>query len=137
PRCIWTLADETCLFTYIKTNCAKSGDGLNFDKSFWAQAAIDIAQSTTGAAKTADSCATKWSQLHATYNVVDRVTHYSGVAWSTDCGTDIIAESEGIWADIIKVSMSIPSAKPYKNKGWVPYNIMCELLPSKASGGRV
>jgi hypothetical protein len=43
-------------------------------------------------------------QLRATYNIVDRVAQYSGVAWSTDSGTNITAESEGLWADIIRVS---------------------------------
>jgi hypothetical protein len=43
-------------------------------------------------------------QLHATYNIVDRVAQYSGVAWSTDSGANITAESEGLWADVIRVS---------------------------------
>ncbi|KAG2752766.1 hypothetical protein P692DRAFT_20658289, partial [Suillus brevipes Sb2] len=76
----WTLADERHLITYIENNHAKGGDGLNFDKAFWVQAAANMVQSTTcGAVKTGDAYSSKWARLRATYNIVDRVAQYSGV----------------------------------------------------------
>ncbi|KAG2746290.1 hypothetical protein P692DRAFT_20739551 [Suillus brevipes Sb2] len=97
-RCFWMPADEKHLITYIENNRAKGGDGLNFDKAFWAQAAANIVQSTTcGAVTTGVAYSSKWARLCATYNIVDRVAQYSGVAWSTDSGANITAESKRLW----------------------------------------
>jgi hypothetical protein len=63
-RCHWTSADESCLINYITTHKAKGGDGLNFNKNFWAQAANDVAHSTmTGAVKTPHACNQKWQRV--------------------------------------------------------------------------
>ncbi|KAG2030282.1 hypothetical protein BDR03DRAFT_834219, partial [Suillus americanus] len=52
----WSSADELWLLDYITTHKARGGDGLNFDKTFWVQAALDVAHTTTiGAVKTADA----------------------------------------------------------------------------------
>ncbi|KAG2070886.1 hypothetical protein BDR04DRAFT_968656, partial [Suillus decipiens] len=98
----WMSDDETRLINYITTHKAKGGDGLNFDKNFWAQVTQNMASSTTvGLVKTADACHQKWVQV-STFHVVDRVAHYSGISWSTECGTNIMAKSETVWTDIIK-----------------------------------
>ncbi|KAG2365889.1 hypothetical protein BDR07DRAFT_1480772 [Suillus spraguei] len=133
-RCFWTPADEMELIAYIKDNHAKGSDGLSCDKQFWSQAAAHIAPTTTcGAVKTGDACLSKWAHISlcSMYYIVDRVSHYSGIAWSQERGADIMAKSEGIWADIVK---NISGANHYKSKGWAPYDAMAELVPSKASG---
>ncbi|KAG2069307.1 hypothetical protein BDR04DRAFT_975435, partial [Suillus decipiens] len=107
---------------------AKGSDGLNFDKQFWSQAAAHITPTTTcGAVKTGDACLSKWGRISlcSTYHIIDRVSHYSGIAWSQEHGADITAKSEGLWADIVK---NIPGANCYKNKGWLPYDSMAELM---------
>jgi len=60
----WSSADESHLLNYIATHKAKGGDGLNFDRTFWAQAAIDVVHTTTsGVPKTADARQQKWARV--------------------------------------------------------------------------
>jgi hypothetical protein len=63
-RCFWTLDDETHLIQYIATHQAKSGDGMDFDKTFWTSASIETSKHTIqGAPKTIDACQSKWAQV--------------------------------------------------------------------------
>ncbi|KAG2360201.1 hypothetical protein BDR07DRAFT_1241569, partial [Suillus spraguei] len=104
----------------------KGGDGLNFNRTFWNQVAEHLAPFTTsGGVKTGDACSTKWTRLRTAYSIVDRVAHYSGISWSAERGADITFESEGVWANIIK---NIPTAKPYRNKGWPLYEYLAEFM---------
>ncbi|KAG2362339.1 hypothetical protein BDR07DRAFT_1376596 [Suillus spraguei] len=116
-RCHWLLEDEKEFIAYIKENHAKGGDGLNFDRTscsihyfWWGEDSV---------------------QLCTAYSIIDRVAHYSGISWSAECGTDITFESKGVWANIIK---NIPTANPYRNKGWPLYEYLVEFMPSKAAG---
>ncbi|KAG2144558.1 hypothetical protein DEU56DRAFT_732685 [Suillus clintonianus] len=104
-RCNWTSADELRLLDFITTHKAKGGDGLDFNKTFWAQAAIDVAHTTTsGAVKTGEHCSQKWSRMHTTFSVADRVVNFLGISWSNELGANITPESETVWTDLIKVS---------------------------------
>jgi hypothetical protein len=61
-RCHWPLEDEAHLIQFLATNRAKGGDGMNFDKTVWASASIEMAKHTTqGAPKSADTCSSKWT----------------------------------------------------------------------------
>ncbi|KAG2347654.1 hypothetical protein BDR05DRAFT_876512 [Suillus weaverae] len=103
-RCHWSSADESCLLNYVTTHKAKGGDGLNFDKTFWTQATIDVVHTTTsGAMKTAEACHQKWARMRATFHVVDCVANFSGISWSSELGANITPESESVWTDLIKV----------------------------------
>jgi hypothetical protein len=46
-RCHWPLEDEAHLIQFLTTNRAKGGDGMNFDKTVWASASIEMAKHTT------------------------------------------------------------------------------------------
>ncbi|KAG2145912.1 hypothetical protein DEU56DRAFT_731938, partial [Suillus clintonianus] len=100
----WSTADELRLLDYVTTHKAKGGDGLNFDKTFWTQAASDVAHTTTSSAvKTAEACQQKWARMHATYSVVNWVANFSVISWSNETGANITPESESVWADLVKV----------------------------------
>ncbi|KAG2354506.1 hypothetical protein BDR07DRAFT_1305939 [Suillus spraguei] len=134
-RCFWMPDDDNRLIDFIEANRSRAGDGINFDKMFWTEAATYLAESTTqGAVKTGEACSSKWSWLRVTFDIVDRVANHSGVAWDQYCGADITTESEMVWADIVKAT---PSAKPYKTKGWLPYERLKNILPSKEKGTNV
>ncbi|KAG0707163.1 hypothetical protein DFH29DRAFT_773642, partial [Suillus ampliporus] len=138
---VWTLDDENKLIDFIEVNKSRGGDGANFDSTFWNEVSTHLAGSTSqGAVKTGESCLSKWTRLHATFSVVDKVANHSGMAWDNDCGADITPKSETVWADIIKVSTvqsfiyATPNAKSYKTKGWPLYDKLKNILPSNAKG---
>jgi hypothetical protein len=63
-RCVWTEGDETTLIDYITANHSKGGDGMNFDKVFWAAAATEMAKhNCSGLPKTANACRSKWARV--------------------------------------------------------------------------
>jgi hypothetical protein len=63
-RCVWTEGDETALIDYITANRSKGGDGMNFDKVFWAAAATEMAKhNCSGLPKTANACRSKWARV--------------------------------------------------------------------------
>ncbi|KAG1721613.1 hypothetical protein EDB19DRAFT_1917222 [Suillus lakei] len=129
-RCNWTDADESHLIEYITTHQAKGGDGLNFDKTFWAQATIDVAHTTSGGVvKSPVACHQKWKRMCTTFHVVDQIANFSGISWNNKCGANITPESESVWADLTK---EVPLAKPFKKKGWLLYEKMSNIMPSKA-----
>ncbi|KAG2115280.1 uncharacterized protein F5147DRAFT_769735 [Suillus discolor] len=128
-QCFWTLDNETWLIQYITTHRAKGGDGLNFDKTFWATVAATM--TAQGSLKTSEACQSKWSRIHSTFNIIDRLANYSGLEFRPELGANITDASESVWTELVK---SMPQAKQFKNKGWPHYDVVKELLPSKGRG---
>jgi hypothetical protein len=54
-------SDETRLIQYIATHRAKGGEHMDFDKSFWIDAATEMA--SQGTPTTAHACRSKWAQV--------------------------------------------------------------------------
>jgi hypothetical protein len=92
-------------------------------------------------------------QLRTTFSVVDKIASHSGWEYSLESGANITAESETVWTDwISKLEVSAANtplplaatnmiqakaaltAKQFKNKGWLHYDAMKQLLPSKTRG---
>ncbi|KAG2050115.1 hypothetical protein BDR06DRAFT_974769 [Suillus hirtellus] len=117
---IWSLNDETWLIQHISTHRTKGGEGLNFDKTFWATASAVMAadQSMQGHVKTSEACQSK-------------LANYFRINFSLKHGANIMEASESVWTDLVK---SISQAKQYKNKGWLYYDILKDILPSKGEG---
>ncbi|KIN97300.1 hypothetical protein M404DRAFT_96740, partial [Pisolithus tinctorius Marx 270] len=76
------------------------------------------------------SCKEKWKRVCDTYTVVDHLSHSSGFAYSKS-GADIGVANENSWDGYMKVHKD---AAPYKNKGWLFYDRMSVLIPSKCKG---
>ena len=64
-RSNWTEADERHLIAFLTDHKAEAGDGFSYKQSTWNAAARYMATqaSQRGAAKTAESCKNKWSQV--------------------------------------------------------------------------
>ena len=63
-QCFWTSDDEMHLIQFITTHQAKGGDGMNFNKTFWASTSTEMAKHTTqGAPKTSEACQQKWTRV--------------------------------------------------------------------------
>ncbi|KAG2340038.1 hypothetical protein BDR05DRAFT_890585, partial [Suillus weaverae] len=107
-RCNWSSTDELHLLDYVTTHKAKGGDGLNFDKKFWTQAATDVAHTTTMVRNgrvffwhsLCPPILLKQFKMCATYTVAN----FSGISWSHELGANIMPESESVWAYLVRVS---------------------------------
>ncbi|KAF8220200.1 hypothetical protein L208DRAFT_1085499, partial [Tricholoma matsutake] len=91
-----------------------------------------------GAAKTADSCKTKWGRIKEIFGIVDPLTNLSGIAWTLENGLgltdDTPSDLKEVWKDYVMVcalkSFSIfanhvqkhPKASLYGKKGWSLYD---------------
>ncbi|KAG2158560.1 uncharacterized protein EDB93DRAFT_1245793 [Suillus bovinus] len=84
-----------------------------------------------GPLKSSDACQSKWSRICSTFNIVNRLANYSGLEFSAELGPNITDASESVWTKLVK---SMPQAKQFKNKGWLHYDTLKELLPSKGRG---
>ncbi|KAG1794933.1 uncharacterized protein BJ212DRAFT_1244727, partial [Suillus subaureus] len=123
---IWSLADEMRLVDYIADKHSKVGDGTNFTRTFWNNAALHMAAGPVpeGAPKMADSCQSKWSRIM--FKVVDKLSNTSGVSYDFEKGANIDDEGETMWMDYISKN---PNAKAFKNKGWLHFEKLQGVIP--------
>ncbi|KAG2355718.1 hypothetical protein BDR07DRAFT_1227250, partial [Suillus spraguei] len=102
-----------------------AGDGLNFSKSTFNQAAVYVnsnsteEQKKTRSDKTPNSCKNKWSNLKTTYTNVVCIKNGSGLTWSDKDGAGILPESQHVWEDLVKAH---PAISPFHNKGFIHFS---------------
>ncbi|KAF8135552.1 hypothetical protein EV363DRAFT_1134686, partial [Boletus edulis] len=128
----WTVEEETILLEFALTNRAMMGNGHNFKGPFWNDLANQFPPPTSGKAKTADSCREKWKRIQAIFKIVDKiVTNTSGFMYTLSKGADIGPASQHVWVEFLKHTKG---ASKFNNKGWVHYEKLRQLLPSKSKG---
>ncbi|KAH7904730.1 hypothetical protein BJ138DRAFT_1235411 [Hygrophoropsis aurantiaca] len=138
--CKWTEEDEAALIRYVAENKPKGGDGLNFPKSFFNAAADAMPKPTIGLVKTGPACKTKFTKLRATYNIVLQITQRSGGSYSLERGADIQAADEVAWKSFVQKKATLSTSaefQKFRNKGWIHFRAMQELIPSKGKGSNV
>ncbi|KAG0707278.1 hypothetical protein DFH29DRAFT_995081 [Suillus ampliporus] len=106
-HCVWSLADKSILIVYISSQQAKYDNRMNFDKTFWVTAAAEMAAKGTGvgAAKSPDACNQKWEWIHNMFKVINKIANSSRITHTCEKGGNITAESETIWADLLKSAL--------------------------------
>ncbi|KIO11961.1 hypothetical protein M404DRAFT_125381, partial [Pisolithus tinctorius Marx 270] len=129
----WSDKDMFALLDFINSHKATAGDSLNFKVPFWNAhaASLMLANPEKGGPKTPKSCKEKWKRLQSTYMVIDHLSHSSGFVYSPKSGADISVANENSWDGYMKVHKD---TAPYKNKGWLFYDRMSVLIPSKCKG---
>ncbi|KIO04264.1 hypothetical protein M404DRAFT_143863, partial [Pisolithus tinctorius Marx 270] len=130
---LWSDKDTFALLDFIDSHKATTGDGLNFKVPFWNACAASpmLANPEKGGPKTPKSCKEKWKRLRSTYMVVDHLSCSSGFVYSLKSGADISVANKNSWDGYMKVHKD---AAPYENKGWLFYDRMSVLIPSKCKG---
>jgi hypothetical protein len=70
-RCAWMEVEEAALINYVFANCAKGGDGMHFDTTFWTAAVTKMASHFSGKGKAPDvpACKSKWGRVHIILSV--------------------------------------------------------------------
>ncbi|KAG1798390.1 uncharacterized protein BJ212DRAFT_1288859, partial [Suillus subaureus] len=131
---VWSLADETRLVDYIVDEHSKGGNGINFMKTFWTNAALHMAAGPVpeGAPKTCDSCQSKWALIQKMYKVVDKMNDALGLSYDMEKGANIDDGGETMWADYISVCN--PDVRAFKNKGWPHFQKLQGVVPVTTSG---
>ncbi|PPQ86438.1 hypothetical protein CVT25_008097 [Psilocybe cyanescens] len=112
----WTVEDETVLLNFLILVKSASGDGTNFKKATWKEAALKVnVNCSRGAEKTPDSCRSKYCVLKSMYKVVQAIHRNSGWSWDDEDSARITPEIQGTWNDYIERH---PAAAPFCNARW-------------------
>ncbi|KAG6373615.1 hypothetical protein JVT61DRAFT_6276 [Boletus reticuloceps] len=127
----WTVEDEDTLIELALEKKAMMGSNGSFRGSFWSEVASNFPHPRHGKPKTADSCKEKWKRMKNIYDVVNKIAHTSGLHYSLNEGTKYKPECLHVWETFISQNKG---AQRFKKKGWIYYNKMCLLLPSKQTG---
>ncbi|KAJ7602733.1 hypothetical protein FB45DRAFT_1046615 [Roridomyces roridus] len=134
PAASWTTSDTDRLVAFLVKKHSRGGDGANFTKTVWNEAASDVnLVLTKGGPKNGDSCKSKYQKLKATYFVVLAIINNSGWAWDDRRGACIGPGQEGTWAAWVAAN---PKAAPFRNAGWSHLNNFRKLLPTSTPRGR-
>ncbi|KAF8234970.1 hypothetical protein L208DRAFT_1259267, partial [Tricholoma matsutake] len=102
----WSPEEEQALISSLLAHQAEAGDGMNFRPAIWSAVAKEVG-SAKGAAKTADSCKTKWGCIKEIFGIVDPLTNLSGIAWTPENGLgltdDTPSDLKEVWKDYVAV----------------------------------
>ncbi|KAN0094984.1 hypothetical protein V8E55_003271 [Tylopilus felleus] len=106
-HCQWSHQDEESLLEHISARKGMMADGQMVWPVFWSDVAKDFPPPLRGTVKTADNCREKWKRMKSIFEVVHKIANTSGLAYSPESGANIGPESQQIWDDIVKVSLSL------------------------------
>ncbi|KAL4073321.1 hypothetical protein V8B97DRAFT_1953997 [Scleroderma yunnanense] len=131
PQASWTDGDIDTLLDLVIAHKALAGEGMNFKAIFWNTVSTTLANPTKGGPKTAKVCKEKWKRLRKMFDVIDCIANTSGFAYSLQSGANISLENEAVWNEFTKKYKDV---SPFHNKGWLHYEKMKQLMPSKGKG---
>ncbi|KAH9957289.1 hypothetical protein BJV74DRAFT_728580, partial [Russula compacta] len=88
-----------------------------------------------------------YGQLKKTYMTVTALKSKLGLIWDDEKGMNVMLDWQLVWDDLVKVHEHLsclstmsshyqnnPEFKVFANKGWLHYEHMAPLMPSKAKG---
>ncbi|KAG1864538.1 hypothetical protein C8R48DRAFT_798243 [Suillus tomentosus] len=133
PPAMWTKAEEGTFLDFLLLPLPLSGDG-GFKMPAFNQASANLKLKfphQRGAEKSGLVCKTKWQALKKAYRSVIEIKCTSGFTWSHEHGAGITDRKDDVWACFVKTH---PHAKPFMMKGFEHFEIMEQLIPSKAKG---
>ncbi|KIK80394.1 hypothetical protein PAXRUDRAFT_72139, partial [Paxillus rubicundulus Ve08.2h10] len=135
----WTEEEETFFINFLISEFASSGDG-GFKRTTFQEAAKRLEVKFTeqaGGEKTFASCQSKFQALKKSYNAVIDIKNTSGFTWSDKNGAGIALKNDDIWDKYARVHRSTTSwhgIRPFKNKGFVHFHAMEQLMPATGKG---
>ncbi|KIK94938.1 hypothetical protein PAXRUDRAFT_122076, partial [Paxillus rubicundulus Ve08.2h10] len=141
---LWTEEEETLFIDFLISEFASSGDG-GFKKSTFQEAAkclkVKVLQQV-GGEKTVASCQSKLQGLKKSHNAVIDIKDMSGFTWSDQNGAGIVLKNHDVWDRYAKVYRPTASwhgsrPKPFKNKGFIYFHTMQQLMPATGKGAYV
>ncbi|KIK97783.1 hypothetical protein PAXRUDRAFT_49855, partial [Paxillus rubicundulus Ve08.2h10] len=133
---LWTEEEETFFIDFLISEFASSGDG-GFKKLTFQEAAkcleVKFLQQA-GGEKTVAICQSKFQGLKKSYNAVIDIKNMSGFTWSDQNGAEIALKNHDVWDRYAK---KFPAVRPFKNKGFIHFHTMEQLMPTTGKGAYV
>ncbi|KAF8803198.1 hypothetical protein BYT27DRAFT_7171949 [Phlegmacium glaucopus] len=131
----WNEKEVEALVNYLWEHRAESGDGGTFkDVTFNAIPGCIADLLTSGPAKTAKQCKTKYNSLKATFRTI--ITYKdttSGTHWDGQKGANIEGDAAvSAWNNYINASKLI---SPFRNKGWPYFENFQDIIPNASARG--
>ncbi|KAF8811320.1 hypothetical protein BYT27DRAFT_7090095, partial [Phlegmacium glaucopus] len=131
----WNEKEVEALVNYLWEHRAESGDGGTFkDMTFNAIPGCIADLLTSGPAKTAKQCKTKYNLLKATFRMI--ITYKdttSGTHWDGQKGANIEGDAAvSAWNNYINASKLI---SPFRNKGWPYFENFQDIIPNASARG--
>ncbi|KAG1802340.1 hypothetical protein EV424DRAFT_1331516, partial [Suillus variegatus] len=136
PAAHWTLEEETTLIQYLQQHTSTTGDATstNFKKSVFQGAVMYLKGNfpqQQGREKLWSTCQTKWANVSLILSLINQILYIMWFLWSDMDGAGITLEYESTWGSFVK---SHKAAKPFKNKGFLHFEIIHQMMPCKSRG---
>ncbi|KAJ7261095.1 hypothetical protein C8J57DRAFT_1719857 [Mycena rebaudengoi] len=131
--------DITHLLNFFYNQRSRIGEGGNWDKTVYNEAAAHMAENhppKKGGPKTADSIMTKWKALRKLHEhiLLAKQKQYpgaSGWTYTDECGFNVTDDDQDAWKNFITAH---PHFKPFATSGWIHFQKLDDILPSRARG---
>ncbi|KAJ7764186.1 hypothetical protein DFH07DRAFT_770593 [Mycena maculata] len=131
--------DLTHALQFLLDQKSRVGDGGNFDKTVFNEAAKHMAENyppQTGGPKTADSIQSKWKEARKLHDFIlqakqKRYPGASGWTYTDELGFNVTDNDRDAWKNFSKAH---PHFKPFATCGWIHFKTVDEILPSLARG---
>ncbi|KAJ7241575.1 hypothetical protein C8J57DRAFT_1526725 [Mycena rebaudengoi] len=134
--------DLTTVLQFLHSQKSRAGEGGNFDKTVFSEAAAHMAANCPpkkGGPKTADSIAQKWKgckKLHERILQLKQKIYpgASGWTYTDELGFNVTDDTRDTWNNFVKAH---PHFKDFATCGWIHFQVVDEIVPSRALGRHV
>ncbi|KAJ6594784.1 hypothetical protein B0H19DRAFT_1225805 [Mycena capillaripes] len=137
----WTANPEdlTNVLQFLHSQKSRAGQGGNFDKTVFSEAAAYMAKEfppKTGGPKTANSIADKWKackKLHEHFLKIKQRVYVGASGWTytDEGGFNVTDDTRDAWHNFVKAH---PHFKNFATHGWPHFQVVDEIVPSRARG---
>ncbi|KAJ7765582.1 hypothetical protein B0H16DRAFT_1687242 [Mycena metata] len=131
--------DVTHVLQFLHERRSRMGDGGNFDKTVFNEAAVYMASQwppKKGGPKTAKAIETKWKALRKLHEYILQVKQKSypgasGWTYTDERGFNVTDDNREAWDNFVKAHTHF---KPFATTGWIHFKTVDEMVPSRARG---
>ncbi|KAJ7306846.1 hypothetical protein DFH08DRAFT_661545, partial [Mycena albidolilacea] len=112
---------------FLHSQKSRAGQGENFDKTVFSEAAAYMAKEfppKAGGPKTANSIADKWKAVRVRAGA-------SGWTYTDEGGFNVTDDNRDAWHDFVKAH---PHFKNFATRGWAHFQVIDDIVPSRARG---
>ncbi|KAJ7913685.1 hypothetical protein B0H13DRAFT_1873672 [Mycena leptocephala] len=137
----WTANPEdlTNVLQFLHSQKSRAGQGGNFDKTVFSEAAAYMAKEfrlKAGGPKTANSIADKWKackKLHEHFLKIKQGVYVGASGWTDtdEGGFNVKDDTRDAWHNFVKAH---PHFKNFATRGWAHFQVVNEIVPSRARG---
>ncbi|KIK14594.1 hypothetical protein PISMIDRAFT_48551, partial [Pisolithus microcarpus 441] len=129
----WTQVDVEMLLDYAEEIRYKAGDCMAFQEGHFNDLLASLPIQPNSHRKTTKNCHNKWESLKREYYVASTIARGSGLAYSTERGTNVVIEAGQLVMD--ELIETRPEAAQFQNKGFKYWDRMQQFVPRDKARG--